>query len=265
MNRAHKASTAALICLALAASGCAPKQRKRAELPPDTSQLEQRLGTLESQVSSMNQEVSRLAQAERSSDDMARRLEVMETRLAVMAEQSVSTSIKDNPLDSLPKAAEAPLSVVERKPPPDAPTAEDPPPAPSAPVSVRERTPDELFRLGLRHYQAGELAAAIEKLSLYLKRSQDKRLGDEALFVIGRAELARGRPLPATESFRQLVAYYPASSRRPEALYWGGESFRRLNDKILALKFWKELEAAYPDHPLALKARQAISEMARER
>ncbi len=88
---------------------------------------------------------------------------------------------------------------------------------------------------------------------------------DEALYLIGRAELARGRPLAASESFLTLVASFPESPRRPEALYRGGEAFRRLNDKVQALKLWKELEERYPSHPLAPKAREAIRQMAKER
>lgn len=133
------------------------------------------------------------------------------------------------------------------------------------PPKVRERSAKDLLRLGRRHFEAGELAEAVEKLQLSLERTKDGARLDEALVLIGRAELARGRPLVAAASFRQLLETAPKSPMRPEALYHAGEAFHRLYDKVQALKQWKELEARYPSHPLSAKAGESIRQMAAER
>jgi TolA-binding protein len=165
-------------------------------------------------------------------------------------------------------------SLPERRPPPENPLPPPPPeeppavqrnPSPSQPFSVRERTAEELFRLGSQHFKAGELGAAVEKLSLYLERAGNTKQADEALYLIGRAELGRGRPYAAAMNFRQLVEVFPRSPRRPEALFYGGEAYHRMYDKVQALRLWKELEARYPSHSLTPKAQEAIRRMASER
>jgi TolA-binding protein len=255
-------------------TGCEGKRRKRP--PPNTLALAQRLEQLEAQTSSIQRDLNSLVEKRHQMEQMARRLEALEVEIERINRQPSASLVKENPLEDLPKPSEAGSSLGERRPPPDLPLAKlaqspkkpdsaEGPSRPRGPVVVRERTAGDLFRLGVRHFEAGELSLAVDKLRLYLERSTDVKRADEALFIVGQAELARGRPLAAAESFTQLAAAFPQSPRRPEALYHGAEAYRRLYDKPQALKLWKELEERYPSHPLAPKAREAIRLMASER
>ncbi|MCH6566754.1 MAG: tetratricopeptide repeat protein [Nitrospinae bacterium] len=261
-------------------AGCTPLPRMRRDAAPDTYFIEKHVEELEGQVSSLRRE----------RDQLTRRLDSVERKLARLSEHPWLSSVGDNPLANLPAPTEEPFPLSARHPPPEDPSPKAPPlpPPPPAvlksatgkvasvfsrltkivrrPISlIRERSADELFRLGRRHFEAGEIEAAVEKLELYLERTKDGKKADEALLLIGRAELARGRPMAAASSLSQLLERAPESPKRPEALYHAGESFHRLNDKVQALKRWKELEAEYPSHPLAAKARVAIGQMAAER
>lgn len=269
------ALTALGACALLAlVSGCEGKRRKRP--PPTTQMLDQRLQSLEARTASIRRDLDQMAEDRRQLEEMARRLEAVEVELQRIDKHPSASSVEENPLESLPKPSEAGSSLTERRPPPDLPLARPAPPperspgagAPSRPgggVNIRERTAEELFTLGVRHFEAGELASAVEKLRLYLERSDDKGRADDALLILGRAELARGHPLAAVESLARLAAVFPRSPRRPEALYYGAEAYLRLYDKPQALRMWKELEKRYPSHPLAPKAREAIRQMASER
>lgn len=273
--------------LAVLIAGCSAKPRKKKTARGPYS-VKRQVEALEGQVSSLRSE----------RDQLARRLEVVEGQMDRLTKHPWLSSVGEQTLESLPEPSEGPTSLFERRPPPEFPEAPPPvsspsvskketprgaqPPAPPAgrkkrrsafsrlsrlvrPPKVRERSAKELLRLGRRHFEAGELAAAVEKLQLSLERTTDGANVDEALVLIGRAELARGRPLVAAASFRQLLETAPKSPMRPEALYHAGEAFHRLNDKVQALRQWKELEARYSSHPLAAKAREAIRRMAAER
>lgn len=266
--------TIGLCVLTLTASGCDILKRRRPVPAPNPSSLDGRLSALESQTSYIQKELGRLDQESRERQRLARRLEAIENQIDLINQQQTSSSVGESPLESLPKPADVGGNLPERSPPPENPLVSPEPAAPRVvqsqgsdqrSISVRERSAEELFRLGARHYEAGELGPAVEKLRLYLVRSPSSQRADEALYLIGRAELGRGRPYAAAVSFRHLVDSFPSSHLRPEALYHGGEAYHRLYDKVLALKFWKELEARYPSNPLAAEARAAIRRMAEER
>lgn len=266
--------TIGLCILTLTATGCDIFKRRRPVRAPNPSSVEGRLSALESQTSYIQKELGRLDQESRERQRLDRRLEAVENQIDLINQQQTSSAVGESPLESLPKPADVGGNLPVRSPPPENPTAL---PEPATPrivqsqasgrrsFSVRERSPEELFRLGARHYEAGELGPAVEKLRLYLERAPSPRRADEALYLIGRAELGRGHPYAAAASFRQLVDSFPSSHLRPEALYHGGEAYHRLYDKVQALKLWKELEARYPSHPLAAEARTAIRRMAEER
>ncbi len=261
-------------------AGCTALPRMRREAAPDTYFIEKHVEELEGQVSSLRRE----------RDQLTRRLDSVERKMARLSGHPWLSSVGDNPLASLPNPSEGHFPLAARRPPPEDPSPKAPslpPPQPTVfksatgkvasafsrltkivrrPISIiRERSSNELFRLGKRHFEAGEIETAVEKLELYLERTKDGKKADEALLLIGRAELARGRPMAAASSLSQLLERAPESPKRPEALYHAGESFHRLNDKVQALKRWKELETEYPSHPLAAKARVAIGQMAAER
>lgn len=261
-------------------AGCTALPRMRRDAAPDTYFIEKHVEDLEGQVSSLRRE----------RDQLTRRLDSVERKMARLSDHPWLSSVGDNPLANLPAPTEEPFPLAARRPPPKDPSPKAtplPPPPPTVlksatgkvasvlsrlnkivrrPISIiRERSSNELFRLGQRHFEAGEIEAAVEKLELYLERTKDGKKADEALLLIGRAELARGRPMAAASSLSQLLERAPESPKRPDALYHAGESFHRLNDKVQALKRWKELETEYPSHPLAAKARVAIGQMAAER
>lgn len=272
MNRAVVIAVCWASLVALLA-GCTARPRKRAA--PDPYFIERHVDALEGQVASLT-----------------RRLEEIERRQAQLSEHPWFSSVGEHPLGSLPRPSEGPASLAERRPPPEFPSPSASKKAPRArarerlappavgekrasplsrltrlvrPPSVRERSADELLRLGRRYLEAGEVAAALEKLHLYLERAKDGTQADEAHVLVGRAELARGRPLVAAASFRRVLDNAPDSPERPEALYYAGEAFHGLHDKVQALKRWKELVERYPSNPLAAKAREAIRRMAAER
>lgn len=261
-------------------AGCTALPRMRRDAAPDTYFIEKHVEDLEGQVSSLRRE----------RDQLTRRLDSVERKMARLSDHPWLSSVGDNPLANLPAPTEEPFPLAARRPPPEDPSPKAPPlppPPPTVlksatgkvasvlsrlnkivrrPISIiRERSSNELFRLGQRHFEAGEIEAAVEKLELYLERTKDGKKADEALLLIGRAELARGRPMAAASSLSQLLERAPESPKRPDALYHAGESFHRLNDKVQALKRWKELETEYPSHHLAAKARVAIGQMAAER
>ncbi len=261
-------------------AGCTALPRMRRDAAPDTYFIEKHVEDLEGQVSSLRRE----------RDQLTRRLDSVERKMARFSDHPWLSSVGDNPLANLPAPTEEPFPLAARRPPPKDPSPKAPPlppPPPTVlksatgkvasvlsrlnkiarrPISIiRERSSNELFRLGQRHFEAGEIEAAVEKLELYLERTKDGKKADEALLLIGRAELARGRPMAAASSLSQLLERAPESPKRPDALYHAGESFHRLNDKVQALKRWKELETEYPSHHLAAKARVAIGQMAAER
>lgn len=269
-------------------SGCSqPRARKRV---PDPYFLDQRMDTLERHLADLKMEVSRLSEGRRERERLELHLNAVERKLDRLAEHPWFAAIQENPLGALPPPSKGPPTPAGRRPPPEMPSARVPegsdPSAPAggpsaaergeaspitrlarilSPPSIRERTADELFRLGRRYFEAGELSSAVEKLALYLERSKEGGRADEALMLIGRAELARGRTLAAAESFQRVLVLSPESSMRPEALWRAGVSFRRLNDKVSALKLWKELTERYPSHPLAAEAADSIRQMATER
>lgn len=272
MKKKFLIKTACLCILALLVAGCNGKRKKRTVTSP--SSIEGRLQALESQSAFIQKELGRLDHESRERERLVRRLEAVENQLDRINQQPSSSAVGESPLDVLPKPQDMGGSLPERRPPPENPlpppkveeisnTSQKNPPNPS--FSVRERTAEELFSLGSRHYKAGELGEAVEKLRLYLERGGNAKKADEALYLIGRAELARGRPFSAAMNFRQLIEAYPDSTRRPEALFYGGEAYHRLYDKVQALRLWKELDARYPSHALAPKAREAIRKMAMER
>ncbi len=265
-------NTAWLCALALLVAGCGGKKRKRPA--PNPSNIEGRLQALESQTAYIQKEFSRLDEERRERQKLARRIEAVENQMDRINHHPSSSTVGESPLDALPKPSDVGSSLPERRPPPENPlpsvaqeevSSPRQQPSPTRSYSFRERTAEELFDLGSRHYNAGELGEAVEKLRLYLERGGKAKRADEALYLIGRAELARGRPYAASMNFRQLIDVHPRSPWRPDALFYGGEAYYRLFDKVQALRLWKELEARYPSHPLAPNAREAIRQMATER
>jgi branched-chain amino acid transport system substrate-binding protein len=77
---------------------------------------------------------------------------------------------------------------------------------------------DELFQRAEKQYAAKSYAEALTLYNDYLERYPDEPLAPAALMKIGGIHSLLGSPVRARLAYTQLIAQYPSSSFRPEAM-----------------------------------------------
>jgi len=99
-------------------------------------------------------------------------------------------------------------------------------------VIAGENTPAEfapaLLALGDIHFGAGEWSAADERLSQYLAQGDTQPAADDAMLKIGIARQRTGDGELALAAFDRLLAAFPLSAHRLQAIFERGQTLRTL-------------------------------------
>lgn len=117
--------------------------------------------------------------------------------------------------------------------------------------------PSELLDKGKQQLGSGDLEAAVESFSSYLKAPRIKQ-AEEATFLRGEALYELKQYNRAIADFAQFPEKFTRSTRMPQALYKIGLSFLALQNKTDARAFFTELIEKFPKSPEAKKARSKL-------
>jgi tol-pal system protein YbgF len=117
--------------------------------------------------------------------------------------------------------------------------------------------PGEAYEKGKTHFEAGELDAAVEQFSAYLKSPKAKR-AEEALFYRGESYFALKQFKKAIVDYSKFPEKYTKSKHMPQALYKIGLSFESLGMKSDAQGFFAEVVEKFPKSAEAKKARAKL-------
>lgn len=166
-------------------------------------------------------------------DELAKRMEMLNTRLTEIESQMTGMSVK--------------LTTVQK---PAADTAD-----PTRKVSPEARL---LYEAAYLNYVKGKYAEAIEGFKGFLKLVPASVLSDNALYWIGESYAGLGKRQDAVDTFKELIIKYPASARRPAALYKIGIIYEDAKDTKTARAFYEQLIKEYPESNEALLARNRM-------
>ena len=122
----------------------------------------------------------------------------------------------------------------------------------------------DAFDQGLRAFRAGDTTGAAERLSAFIVARPKDRRAAEAQFYVAEAHFAEANFPQAIVEYQKVLDMYPASSKRPDALYGIGLSYYELNFFANALAHFEKLVQEHPESGLVDEARPLI-ERARRR
>ncbi len=116
------------------------------------------------------------------------------------------------------------------------------------------------------HYQAVEGAYAQRDWGLvrtlgheYVSRYPTDDKADDALFLLGDADLKDNRPTTALGEFNRLLKSFPKSDRLDRTLYDMGEAYLLLHDCASARLAFVTLEQRFPREKLGQEAKARVS------
>ncbi len=115
----------------------------------------------------------------------------------------------------------------------------------------------DLFEKGKEQVDSGDLNAAVESLSGYLRNPKGKH-AEEATFLRGEAYYGLKQYKKAIMDFSKFPEHFGKSKRVPTALYKIGQSFEALGMRDDAKGFYQELVEKFPRAPEAKKAKSRI-------
>lgn len=112
--------------------------------------------------------------------------------------------------------------------------------------------------------EEGDPAQAVATLERFGSELAESRRLDQALLLLGEAQLALGAPEQAAQSFRRVLVERPRSRLAPEAAYRAAEVYRQLGRPGLARTVLAD--APFRRAPEALRARmyRLLADLARE-
>ncbi len=166
-------------------------------------------------------------------DELAKRMEMLNTRLTEIESQMTGMSVK--------------LTTVQK---PAADTAD-----PTRKVSPEARL---LYEAAYMNYVKGKYADAIEGFRAFIKTAPESALAENALYWIGESYAGLGKRQDAVDTFRELITKYPAGSRRAAALYKSGIIYEEAKDLKTARAFYEQLIKEYPDSNEAALAKTRL-------
>lgn len=141
---------------------------------------------------------------------------------------------------SAPKPAPGPRGVIAQKP----------------LKKSQERRAKRLYDKGMAYLNKGDLKRAQRSYKRFLKYYYQHQLADNAIYWLAETAYAKGDWLQALTWFQDVIIRYPDGNKLPDAMVKSALCYAKLGDTSYALKILSDVEALYPDKPVAGVARQ---------
>lgn len=178
-------------------------------------------------------------------DDMTRRLDVLESRIATLEQSRVASASAPPPEGEVPPNTAPAPSAAENA---------------FAGAQVPGSAPQE-YRDGIDLLRRGDNGGAIQKLREFLRKSPKSDLADDAQYWIGEAYYASRDYNRAILEFNEVLLRYPKGDKVPAALLRQALAFAELGDKVDARLVLQKLVSEHGDSAEAEKGRQKLAEL----
>lgn len=137
-------------------------------------------------------------------------------------------------------------------------------PAAAAPPPVVVPPSKDAHLAAIRDARAKNDHAAVRALGPeYLNRYPSDASADEALFLVGDADLAEGRPASALASFNRLLKLFPKSKLLDRTLFDMGEAYLMLHDCPNAKLAFEACETRFSKEKIGAQARDKLATIAK--
>lgn len=130
-------------------------------------------------------------------------------------------------------------------------------PPPAAGDSQSER----LFKSSYMDLTLGNYDLAVQGFKNYLVRYPGSASRDNAHYYLGESYYSLSRYLEAVAEYQSVVREFPRSRFKPASYLKAGFCYRKLEEKQLAERAFRELIASFPRSEEAEQARVALQEM----
>ena len=240
---------------ALLVAGCATQQDVQ-DTRRDLQEARQQAADAKSMVESVRQDVNTLrgeidqlkfqtSGGGNKSEEMARRLDALEARIATM-----EAGVQAGGMAAAPFGGAA------------APGA---PAAPAVSGLESEVLPAEApaeYRDGVDLLRKGDVEPAIQRFREFLRKSPKSDLADNAQYWIGEAYYSNRDFNRAILEFNEVLLRYPKGDKVPAALLRQASAFAELGDKVDARLVLQKLLSEHGSTPEAEQGRQKLAELA---
>jgi tol-pal system protein YbgF len=116
-----------------------------------------------------------------------------------------------------------------------------------------------IYESAYLNYVKGDYNEAISGFKSYLKVAPDSPLSDNALYWIAESHTALGKRQDAVDTFNELLAKYPQSSKRPTVLYKIGIIYEEARDLKTARTYFEKVITEFPNSPEATLAKNRLN------
>lgn len=127
-----------------------------------------------------------------------------------------------------------------------------------APAAADPAAESRRYQQALQTLRDGRYAEASEQLQSFLQSYPDGRLADNARYWLGESYYVVRRFEPAMEQFQRVLADFPASAKRPDALLKIGYIQFEQGKLDAARETLNEVRRQYPDSTAASLAQQRL-------
>ena len=232
---------------------------------PEPPRQADALARIASELSELQNAVAKLMLNARNHDDqlvyLQRRLAELETQARNRAAAPVpgfappSPSLAPAPL---PPPPIAPSTALPSAMSPSAAVRPEPIPGPPASAPVPSSAAEELFKIGLAKFEAGDLDGAVVTLYEVVASFPSEPVREQAQFLIGDIFYTQKDYRGAAAELEGLIKAAPKSVRVPDALLKLGMAQRSLGDETQARRAWQRLVKEHPNSAAAAQARALL-------
>jgi tol-pal system protein YbgF len=121
--------------------------------------------------------------------------------------------------------------------------------------------PNELWAVAKDQYDRGSLNSASEAFQQFIVEHSNEDRVSEAHFFLADILTQQDRPEDALEAFQEIQKLFPTAPRVPDALYRIAVLQEELDDIDAAKVTLERIMNTYPDTPMAMLAREKLSEL----